>query len=479
MEDICPAVSLKSEKCRINVTTILAEQLRLLTTLNVSGFNITDQGADMIAAVLQAAVSLTRLDLSNTMLNSVKATKIFTALWDISSLKVFKVNNNDIDDGAADSIAAIFSNSSLEEIDLSHNKFSYTGVLNMTNAVSKIANIRKVNISNNLIASDNIVVLATALSKCLALQQLNLSQNMLKLTDILMIAQIFRHHPTLQALDLSNNNVSFSSAAEFIIDIILSVNEPLINLNVCGRSIRPRCIDDLCSPSSENNSTTFTLSSLYSLQHSSVDIQTNFIKVVEACPIYSDDIMSYYVDHLGGVFYNPYHNFALIIPPGAVSQGDCVEIQGTANHFSPYIIPEGFYPISSYFWVSANYEFKTAVYFIMSHYAKIRSLEDISYLHVLHHCMQDPSATSENLMLSTISDGVYFDSEIRYCVLATNHFCSYCQAKSVKSIPEFLLACYCTYDEYSSGSCTRIAEVCFCPSNSECKKVTCYFSFFI
>ena len=85
-------------------------------------------------------------------------------------------------------------------------------------------------------------------------------------------------------------------------------------------------------------------------------------------------------------------------------------------------------------------------------------------------------------MMNPISDGVYFDYDIGYCVVATNHFCSYCQAKSVQDIPEYLLACYYTYDEPSSGS--FIAEVCFCPSNTDCKKVAklkqvdiCYLTF--
>ena len=469
MEHICYKVSFKSKKYSTSTSTVLVEQLRLLTTLNIGGCDITDQGADMIAAVLLETVSLTKLDLSHTMLSSVKSTAINNALKNISSLKVFKINNNDIDDRAADSIVAVISNNSLLEIiNLSHNKFSYTGVVNIANAISKFTNIRKLDISNNFIESDNITALATALSKCSVLQELNLSQNLLRLADIVTIAQVFRHHPTLQALDMSSNNILFSSAAEFIVDVILSGNQTLVNLNVCGINNRPRCIDHW-SLRSENNSITFTLSNLHSFQCSSLDIDINFIKVTETCPLLSDDIISYYVDHHGGVFYNHYHNFALVIPPGAVSQGDCVELQGTANHIGPYIIPDGFYPISSYIWVSANYMFKATVYLIMSHYAKIRSLEDIKNLHVLQKCAEDPS---EDLMLRTISDGVYFDNEIGYCVLATNHFCSYCQAKSVKSIPEYLLACYSTYDVYSSESCARIAEVCFCPSNSECKKVT-------
>ena len=425
----------------------------------------------MVSAVLLETTSLTKLDLSNTMLSSVKASKISSALKNIKSLKVLNINNNAIDDGAADSIAAVVRNNSfIEEMNLSHNKMTYAGVLDVANALSE--SIKVFDISSNFIASDNVADLATALSKYPVLQELNLSGNLLRLTEILTIAQSFRLHPTLQSLDLSGNAILFSSAAEFIVDIILSINQVLINLNVCSRNIRPRHIEDyLSAPSTENNSATFTLQNL--LQHSSLDFQTNFIKVVETCPVSSKDIMSYYADHLGGVFYNQYHNFAIVIPPGAVTQGDCVEIQGTANYCGPYTIPDGFYPISSYFWVSADYTFKAPVYLIMSHYAKIRNLEDVSSLHVLHKYAQDPNVS----LMSTITDGLYFDIEIGYCVLATDHFYSYCQAKSVKSIPECLLACYCTYDESPDDHGSLVAEVCFCPSNSECKKITHCFNY--
>ena len=473
LEDICPEVSLKSKKCRASIPMLLAEQLKLQTTLNVSGHSISDQGADMIATVLLETVSLKKLGLSNVVLNTAKATKIASALKNISSLKVFSINNNDIDDGAVDNITAVFrSNPLIENINLSHNKLSYTGVLNIVNSL--LRNIKIFDISNNFITSDSVLELATALSKCPVLQELNISQNRLTLTDVLTIAQALRCHPTLQTLDLSNNNISFPSACEFIVDLVLSINQKLVNLNVCGRNIRPRYVEGYLSPPrSENDSNKFALQSLYLLQHSSLctmDTRTSLIKVKETCPIFSEDVMSYYADHLGGVFYNQYHNFVIVVPPGAVSQGDCVEIQATANCFGPYIIPDRFYPISSYFWVSANYEFEVPVYLIMNHYAKIRDLEDNKNLHVLHKCVKDPDAMQDDLRMSTISDGVYFDIEIGYCVLATYHFCSYCQAKSIKNIPEYLLACYCTYEhEPSSGS--FIAEVSFCPSNFECKKV--------
>ena len=465
-------MSLNSEKCCTSITTLLVEQLRLLSTLNISGYNITDQGAAMIAAILMETVSLTKLDLSNTMLDSFKATTVISILKDNSSLKVFNISHNDIDDGATDSITAVISNNSLLEIiNLSSNKLSYAAIAKIASTLSEKSNLTAVDISNTFTAPDNTTELATALSKCTTLQELNISYNSLGFTNVLAMAQAFRYHTSLEKLNLSSNNV-LSCACEFIVDVILSVNQKLSNLNVCGRNIRPRYLNNSLSASnSKNNPTIFTLQALMSLQHTSfsLDKQTKFIKVEETCPIPTDDVISYYVDHDGGEFYNQYHNYAVVIPPGAVAKGDCVEVQGTANYFGLYKMPDRFYPISSHYWVSANYVFKSPVYLIMNHYAKIRSVEDIDSLHVLHKCAQDATDRNDDLMMSTISNGVYFDNEIRYCVLATDHFCSYCQAKSVKHIPEYLTACYCSYKESSSGSLT--AEVSFCPSTSECRKV--------
>ena len=468
MENLYPEVLFRSRKHKTTITELVVSRLRLLTMLNMSGCNITNQGADRIASVLSETISLENLDLSDTNLNSAKAIKINDVLKNIVSLKVFSMNNNNVTDGATDSIAAIIlNNSSLEKVNISHNKLSYTGVLTIAQNLSVIRNIKIFDISYNFVKSDNVMDLAATLCKCPALQELNISQNLLSLTNVLTIVQCFRHHSTLQTLNLSGNVDSFYSAGEFIVDIILSVNQPLVNLNVCGRNIRPRYVEDYLSPPiNEDSSTKLPLQSLYLLQHNSLDVQANFIKVSETCPLSNEDVISYYVDYLGGVFYNKYHNFALVIPPGAVLQGDCVEIQATANYFGPYTIPTGFYPISSYFWVSANYTFKAPVYLIMNHYAKIRSLDDVCSLHVLQATVHN---STEKLIMTSTSNGVYFDNEIRYCVLATDHFCSYCQAKDIKNAPEYLLACYCTFDDPVSG--LHIAEVCFCPSNTDCKKV--------
>ena len=456
---------------------LLIKQLKLLITLKISGYKITNQGANMIAALLMKTASLKELDVSNSTLNAEKAKKINDSLKCLSCLKVFMINSNDIGDKLTDSLAAVIQNNPLlENLNISHNKLSSAGVFQIVNALLlSCKHIKVLDISNNFITSDNTEKIFTALSNCSMLEELNVSHNLLTFNIVLEIAQCFRHHPTLQTLDLSNNITSYFSACEFIVDIILSVSQKLVNLNVCGRNIRPRYVDDYLSPpSSEKIANSFALQNLYLLQHVSlntINIQTKIIKAqTESCPLSNENIISYYVDHTGGIFYNQYHNCTLVIPPNAVSQGECVEIQVTASHYGPYEIPDGFYPISSFFWISADYTFKISVYIILSHYVKVRGLEDISHLYVLQTRPCDLITKDKKLEMKTVSDGVYFDYEIGYCVLATKHFCSYCQAKDDKHIPEYLVASYYTYDDDNSSE-SYVAEVCFCPSNSECKKV--------
>ena len=452
-DTICPV---RSKKQEITITELIVKHLRFLTSLNLSGCKINDKGADMMAAILPETVSLQKLDLSSTALNVAEANKINNALRNISSLKVYNLSDNNINDKAADRIAAVFySNYLMEEVNLSHNKLSSVGMLQI---VISLSNIKILDVSHNFMKTDvGVEDLATALSECVTLQRLNISQNSLTLTSVLKFTQCFRHHCNLQSLNLNNKTISFSSACEVIVDKILSVNQKLIYLNVCGRNIRPRYI--------ENPQETFTLQNLHLLQPTSVDkVYIKSIKVNESCPVSGEDIISYYVDYIGGVFHDQYHNFSLVIPPGAVSQGDCVEIQATASHFGPYKIPKRFYPISSFLWISADYTFKVPVYVIMSHYAKIRSLADIDHLYVLQTSVHDSVSSGENILMKAIPERVYFDYKNRSCVLATDHFCSYCQAKDDKHIPEYLVASYCSYED--------VSEVTFCPLTSECKKVT-------
>lgn len=410
------------------IVDFLSKKLATLNTLSVSGCNITDKGTELITAFLARSTLLKNFDMSYGNLNTVNATMIVRVLKTTTSVKSFKISNNSICDEVANDLADfIYCSPLLAELDLSHNKIS-TGMLYIATALSKTNSIKSLDISRNCITDDGIEDIVSALAQCLKLKELNMSHNLLTFTSIIKVAECLRQHQNLQNLNVSHNITSFHSECEFLVDIILSTNQSLVYLNVCGRSIRPRFADGYLFPPpvGELMSTRFPLQNLYLSRFSLFEMLTfknsNIIlpnKVIEgkfiqatqeSCPNLNQNIASYYVDHDGGTFYNQDHDFAIVIPPGAVLQSECVEIKVTASHFGPYQFPDEYHPVSSFFWISSKHTFEIPVYLIMSHYAVIRNVDDINELCVLS---TSDITKGGKLVMGEVLKGVYFDCEIR------------------------------------------------------------------
>ena len=426
MIEYCKTIANKKTH-ETNIIAFLSKQLAMLRTLSIHDCNITDKGTELIISFLAESTSLEHIDISNGNLNTLKATEIMRVL---------------------------------------------------TNS------IKSLDISRNCIADDCIGDVVSALTHCLMLEELNISHNLLTLTGIVRVAEGLRGHYNLKNLNVSNNLTSFHSESEFLVDVILSTNQSLAFLNVCGRNIRPRSADSHLypPPGTELCPVRFPLQSLYlsrfplfdMLTFKSINANVPRYKLIEAtgknCPVFDQNIISYYVNHDGGTFYNQDHDFAIVIPPGAVSQGECVEIKATASHFGPYQFPEEYHPVSSFFWINSNYTFKIPVYFIMSHYAVIKNVNDIHSLCVMQ--AHDLSITNEGkLVMEEVLNGVYFDYEIRYCILTTKHFCSFGVQDKKGSLPKkFKAFCY-SYKCDDEDMDKYKTEVCFCPNNCDCNEV--------
>ena len=294
------------------------------------------------------------------------------------------------------------------------------------------------------------------------------------------VAQVVKDYGNLQTLNLSYNIKSFISEAEVLVDIILSTSSSLIYLNVCGRNIRPRFTNDYLSPpSSYKSSSRFLLHKLYLSQFISmydlvfeskvIATPQTFKRATEKCPKQNKkNIVSYYVNHNGGTFYNQKHDFAIVVPPGAVLQDDgTVEIQATASYkwFKHYQFQDGYFPVSSIFWFSADYEFKIPVYLIMGHYASTQNLKDLC---LMQACVRDLTVNNEGkLVMKEVTKGVYVDDKIGYCLFITDHYCSLCLQNDRKELPNRFSVLFYTYD-YENNF---IADLCFFPSNSDCREV--------
>jgi len=480
--------SFQTKQRTSSIVESLLHHLAVLRRIDVSQCVITAQGAKLLTEVLFKTLSLEELDISNVILVKDKNKIITESIKNLTSLKVFRMHNANFGEEVevvAKIVATISQNKFLQKLDISYNWLSYTTVLQIITALSKIQFIESLDISGNPIGLGFIDSIAAYLANCLTLQNLNISHCLLCFDNVLKFARVLRGHPRLKTLSIYNEvSISFWSESEFLVDTILSINLSLTYLNVCGRNIRPRFIDGfLFSPKTHKISSLTNKFKLQNLYLSKYLLMRNItfpmkltvssfdgsIKVAESCPFVGDKLCCY-VDHNGGTFYNPKLDLAIIVPPNAVSPGHCVEIKATASRYGPYEFPSDYSPISSFYWVSASYTFNVPVYLIMSHYASIKTLEDLNGLCVMQACVRDLCVTSEGkqVMKEVPKDSYYFDNEINYCVLATDHFCSFCmQKKSKQNIPMKFRAQFFTYD--TKKAC--IGEVCFCPVNSDCIRV--------
>ena len=462
-------------------TSIVESLPEMFSKIDVSGHSIADKDAESFVEVLQQKSHVDTFDVSNTSLTTATAIKITEALKS-DKVKVLNMQGNTIGDEATESIVAVLNNNHLlQQLNISHNQFSFTSAIEIVYALSSVNAFTVLNISHNLITADCIDTLASGLANCLTLQELDISHNLFAFNGVIKIAQALRSHPNLRILDLNDSFRSFLSEKEFLVDVILSTNLSLTNLNVCDRNIRPRFTGKHLSPPPQCEAIKrFQLHNLYkplyfldvTSEGKLPDAPDKFIKATETCPFLKDGsasneyrkIDSYYVNHKGGTFYNHNHDFAIVVPPYAVSPGDCVEIQATASQFGPYELPDDCTPISSYYWTSASYTFKIPVYLIMSHYAKFNSLEDINGVCVMQACVRDPEIIRDGkqVMKEVPIDSCYFDYDIGYCIVVNDHFCSTCLRKKNKKISENFIATYYTFNQ------GYIAEVSAVQANKDC-----------
>ena len=324
---------------------------------------------------------------------------------------------------------------------------------------------------------------------------LDLSENQMNLTELIQNVQLLCENTALQKLNICNNTEKFSFEVEFIIDVILSVNSKLSELVINGTHMRPR-FSSFSKILSDNSCENFSLQHLYladkfPLFLSNVYLFTeNFVTrldgdkkcedVREECCFDHAAVFTHYVDHRGGVYYYKDHDVALFIPPGAVLQNDCVEIKVSSSFYGKFQMPQNYNRISSFVWVGAtNYVFKVPVYLIMNHFVDIKSVRNIRTLSAFEACELHSSRSDDGILMMQEVATSYFDSDLKYCIISTNHFCTYCLGELQRSPAQdcdsckTFLATYYNYDEagFDKGI-TYIAEICCLYFNNNCFKVS-------
>ena len=186
--------------------------------LDLANSNMSDSIADDIELILFCN-NLEEIYLGTNGLQEEGMIKVAKALQNNSTLKVFDISNNSVNDKAANNIAESLVNKiKLEKIYLNGNQLQTESIIRILNCLCSTS-LKIFDISQNMIDSRAASVIANVLIKNTQLVELHLGGNILQTKGVIEISLFLTHTATLNVFDISNNNIS-SEAADGIAQIV-------------------------------------------------------------------------------------------------------------------------------------------------------------------------------------------------------------------------------------------------------------------
>ena len=150
-----------------------------LEKLNISGLLISDSGAAIIGEHLKGNGKLLSLNMSNVKTTEVGAKNFLHEFCTNTTLTILYIQNINLADNGMPALSAYLGNDIVQELYISQNKITDTGVKTIADAIKTNKSLRKFDISENLISGKGIVYLLEkiAYSKNLVLEYLCITHN--------------------------------------------------------------------------------------------------------------------------------------------------------------------------------------------------------------------------------------------------------------------------------------------------------------
>ena len=198
----------------------IAKSLSNISTLkylSVQSNLISEEAADSIASVIKINTGIEELYLGNNKLGA-GALKIIRALKEVSSLKVLDLGNNNTSGIIADDLAAVIDHNSLQKLWLANNDLR-SCASTILQSLSKIRTLAKLDLSGNNMSEEVADFLASAIASNSSLEDLRLTDNRLTTSGIVTIAKSLSNISTLKYLSVQSNLIS-EEAADSIASVI-------------------------------------------------------------------------------------------------------------------------------------------------------------------------------------------------------------------------------------------------------------------
>ena len=156
----------------IKITKSL-QNVSTLIVFSIGNNEVGEEAADEVATVLSHNTNLKELYLYKNNFKTVGMIKITKALRNISTLEILNLHTNNVDEEAANDIAMILSrNTKLKELNLSNNSFKSVGMIKITKALQNISTLMVFHIGHNYIDEEAADDISTVLSHNSNLQDL-------------------------------------------------------------------------------------------------------------------------------------------------------------------------------------------------------------------------------------------------------------------------------------------------------------------
>ena len=220
-------------------TNVLTRALKVntsLSSLDLKGNPIGNEGANSLAQALRVNTSLSSLDLSRNFIGNKEANSLAQALRVNTSLSSLKLSGNSIGNEGANSLAqALTVNTSLSSLDLSMNSIGYGGANSLAQALTVNTSLSSLDLSRNSIGYEGANSLAQALRVNTSLSSLKLWTNTIGNEEANSLAQALSVNTSLSSLVLSWNSIGNEGANSLA--QALRVNTSLSSLDLARNSI--------------------------------------------------------------------------------------------------------------------------------------------------------------------------------------------------------------------------------------------------
>ena len=235
------------------------KQMRYLQHIDLSGNDMTDDSVSNMEAMIVNNKQLQRLFLPNCILSQASLRIIIQAMHTASLLEYVDFSTNEVDDGLASDIAALFaSNNQLKRLYFAKLTLQQSGFQHLKNCLNKIEGLKSFSITSCNLQSDYAAELVAVVHRNTELKNLKLSNckihidqllsilscnielkwltlsNCMKSKDIKQILGILKKMKYLQHIDLSGNDMTDDSVSD--------MEAMIVNNKQLQRLFLPNCV---------------------------------------------------------------------------------------------------------------------------------------------------------------------------------------------------------------------------------------------